>query len=161
MPSPGQRLRAAWDRLSPKPGGRWLFSRLLGRMVPYTGTIRPYVAELRPGYARVVLRDRRRVRNHLHSVHAVALLNLAEVTSGLAMTLALPPGVRGIVTRLSMDYLKKARGTLTGEATVPPIETSAEGEHEFESVITDAAGDVVARATARWLIGPAAPTSGR
>ena len=47
--SPGQRVLSMWRRLTPFPAGRWLFSRLLGRMVPYTDTIRARVLELEPG----------------------------------------------------------------------------------------------------------------
>jgi uncharacterized protein (TIGR00369 family) len=154
LPSPGERLRSWWTRLAPLPGGRRLFSWLLGRMVPYTGTVRPRVLELRPGYARIAMADRRRVRNHLNSVHAVALANLAEVTSGLAMTLALPRGTRAIPTALSITYLKKARGLLTAEARCEPPAASGERDYDLESVITDAAGDVVARAAVRWRVGP-------
>jgi len=143
-----------WNRLAPLPGCKRVFSWLLAWLVPYTGTVRPYVLELLPGHAKVRMADRRAVRNHLRSIHAVALANLAEVTSGLALTSALPASARGIPISLAITYLKKARGTLIAQADVRIPDASREAEYDFESVISNAAGETVARATVRWRIGP-------
>jgi acyl-coenzyme A thioesterase PaaI-like protein len=152
--SPGERVRTLWRRLAPLPGGRWLFSRLLGMTAPYSGSIGATVLELAPGYCRVRLRDRRAVRNHLSSVHALALANVAELASGLAMTVALPATARGIVTQLGIRYLRKARGTLIAECRCELPDVSVDGEHDFAASVFDAGGAEVARATVTWRLGP-------
>ncbi len=147
-------IRSNWDKLSGKPMGKWLFSRAIGWMAPYTGTVGAMVDDLRPGYARVLLKDRKKVRNHLNSVHAIALMNLGEMSTGLALMSAMPDDARGILAGLSMDYHKKARGLLTAECSCEAPSTSERQEYEILGEIKDESGDLVATARARWLIGP-------
>ncbi len=150
----GTRLLRLWRRLAPLPGGAWLFSRMLGWTVPYSETLGARVVSLEPGHARLLMRERRGLRNHLHSIHALALANLGELTSGLATTVALPAGVRGIVTALTVDYLKKARGVIRAECTCAPPEVIAATDFEVHTLLTDRAGDTVARITVRWRLAP-------
>ena len=145
-----------WRRLSPLPFGPSLFAWIFGRTVPYSGALGARIRHLEPGRVRLELRDRRAVRNHLNSVHAVALANLGEMASGLAMTTALPDGVRSIVLGLSAEYLKKARGTLTAEAVVAVPEVRAQTDLDVQAEIRDER-DVVARVTVRWRLGPVPP----
>ena len=126
----------------------------MGFTAPYTGSMGARVEAFEPGYARVSLRDRRAVRNHLKSVHAIALTNLAELASGLALTGALPPGTRGIPVALSITFMKKARGRLVAECrtTLPAIVGPV--DHEVTAAIRDASGDEVARASVTWKLAP-------
>ena len=151
--SPGVVLRALWAWLAPLPGGKWLFGRLVGWAAPYSDTLGVRVLALEPGFARVCMVDRRRVHGHLGSIHAMALANVAELASALAMLAGLPDGVRGIQTGFSITYLKKARGTITAECRCPPAATDADGDYEAEAVLRDPAGDVVARGIALWRLG--------
>ena len=139
-----------WNRCRRFPGGRALFSRVLGWRVPYSGSIRARVEMLTPGYARVRLSDRRSLRNHLRSIHAIALTNLGELTSGLAMTAAMPPEYRGIPIELNIEFVKKARGEIVAEGHSPAPDR--DGEYEARAEMKDAAGDLVALLKARWTV---------
>src|SRR5512133_1927793 len=102
-------LRDAWNLLSGMPGGKAVFSRVIGRMAPYSGTIHATVTVLRAGYAEVQMHDRRAVRNHLDCVHAIALANLAELAGNVALMYSLPDDARFIVSGIEIEYVKKAR----------------------------------------------------
>src|SRR5687768_3763974 len=95
-------VRLAWDVLSGVPGGKTVFSKLVGRMAPYTGSIHATVLVLRPGYAEVQMQDRRAVRNHLDCVHAIALANLGELAGNVALAYSLPDDGRFIVSGLEV-----------------------------------------------------------
>jgi acyl-coenzyme A thioesterase PaaI-like protein len=154
MPEVESIVMERWSRARGSRLGRWLFSRALGRFAPYTGTIGARVEELEPGHSLVTMRDRKAVRNHLNSVHAVALANLTEVSGSLAIIASMQPNTRMIPVRLETEYVKKARGLLTAEGSCEPPEPGFEGELQGNVEIRDDSGDEVARGRVTVVIGP-------
>lgn len=147
-------IRAAWDRLGSLPLGDRAFSRIVGLMAPYTGSVGARVVELRKDYSRVVLRDRWSVRNHLTSVHAIALANLAELAGNIAVAYSLPDDARFIVAGFDIEYVAKARGTITAICDQELPRSSEKREYPVVVEMFDGRQALVARATLRTLIGP-------
>lgn len=150
----GNFVRAAWDRLHGLPGGTRVFSKLVGRAAPYSRTIDARFVELRENYAKVVMHDRPGLRNHIQCVHAIALANLAELTGNVAVAYTLPDDGRFIVAGMSIEYLKKARGTLTAESRPGVPRSSEKKEYDVVVEIRDARGELCTRATLKTLVGP-------
>ena len=73
---------------------------------------------------------RRAVRNHLKSIHAIALANLGEFTTGLSLISLLDNKSNAILTKIEVVYLKKARGTLVSESNIV-IPSLTPGDTEF------------------------------
>tara|TARA_B100001093_G_scaffold517585_1_gene599540 strand:+ start:1314 stop:1862 length:549 start_codon:yes stop_codon:yes gene_type:complete len=149
----GERLMTLWNKAQSIPGGRHLFSHVAGRMAPYTGTIKALVEALSPGYARLSMADRKAIRNHLQSVHAVALVNFIEKTTGMAMVSQFPVGMRGIVTHIEVEFVKKARGRLSAECHAPKIKPASKEQYVVCTDVTDQEGTIVAHGRATWLVG--------
>jgi len=153
--SAGQKLLQTWQKLESKPMGRWLFKQVIASKIPYTGSIKADVQVLEPGNCEVLMKFRKSNTNHLNSVHALALSNLGELTSGLAMMTGLPPNIRGIVTNINTEYLKKARGHLLAKARVEiPNVPQAKTEHQIQAHIYDQGDDLVTTVTVKWLLSP-------
>jgi acyl-coenzyme A thioesterase PaaI-like protein len=150
---PGAWIREGWQHASRVPGGKLIFSRLLGVAIPYTGSIGAEVLTLEPGYAKVQIEERRAIRNHLGSIHAIALANLGELTGNLALACALPDDGRFIVTKLAIEYKKKARGRIIGECRCDPPTSSERREYELAVALRDASGVDVASVVLTTLVG--------
>jgi acyl-coenzyme A thioesterase PaaI-like protein len=135
-----------WDRLSRTAAGRWLFSRAVCIKAPYFMSIRPVLDVLEPGRAEARLTKRRRVQNHIGTVHAIACANLCEFAAGLVAEATTPAGLRWIPKGMSIDYLSKAQTSLRAVASMPLI-TSAENQDVIVSVdVLDEANERVVHA---------------
>ncbi len=147
-------LRDAWNLLAAVPGGKVVFSKLVGRAAPYTGTIDARVTVLRPGYCETVMHDRKAVRNHLDSIHAIALANLAEMCGNTALAYSLPDDARFIVSGMEIEYKKKARGTITAVSEPPIPRSSTRAQFEVPVSLRDSSGEEVAYVVIHSLVGP-------
>ena len=141
--------------------GKWFFSRAIRRIVPYTGSISPKFLEIAPGVCRVQIKQHRYICNHLSSIHAVALINLAEAATGIALYTQLPSSKRAILVRFEIDFIKKARGAIEAGASILERDPNFCGEFPIDTVLINALGETVAQAKALWLISdePAIPVA--
>jgi len=147
-----------WKLCRRTPFGDRVYSLFVGFVTPYTASLNFRVVELEEDRCRVKLFDRPWLRNPFGSIHAVALANLGEVTSGLLVYGQLQRRVegvirKGIVQKLSATYSSKARGTITASCTDVVLPTT-EGQHELRVVtrINDSKGIECAIVEAIWNI---------
>jgi acyl-coenzyme A thioesterase PaaI-like protein len=109
------------------------------------------VHELSVGQCRASISDHWRIRNPFHSIHALALANLAEAVIGLSVMTLLDQkykGVIGIVTGMTGKYLKKARGTIHAQCTMN--ELTIDKEQTISCSLFDQQGQEVAIFSYTW-----------
>lgn len=109
-----------WRLTTRLPGGDRLFSRAFAFRAPYFGSVRPRFTVVEPNRAELVVRDRRRVHNHLGTVHAIALCNGLEAAMGALAEASVPRGRRWIPKGMEVSYTAKAAGDVTCVAETDP-----------------------------------------
>jgi acyl-coenzyme A thioesterase PaaI-like protein len=147
---------ALYRRLAKLSPSGWLFSRALSLRAPYFASIKPLVTQLEPGCCVAEIRHRRRVQNHIGTVHAIALCNLAELSAGLVCEASLPTSMRWIPKGMSVDYLAKANGRMQAEArpAIPAVHAEEGYELPITVSVRDPGGTEVLGATIRMWATP-------
>ena len=115
-----------WRRAGRLPAGNRLFSRLFARRAPYFGSIRPRFTVIEPNHAELVIPDRRRVHNHLGTVHAIALCNGLEAAMGALAEASIPRDRRWIPQGMQVSYPAKATSDITCVAETDPAAWTGE-----------------------------------
>ncbi len=110
-------LLRTYQRFMKWPLGSWLFSRAVCFKAPYFASISPTITRLENNRCEAVIAHRRKVQNHIGTVHAIALCNLAELCAGVMIDASIPKAMRWIPKGMSVRYLKKAAGKMHAIAT--------------------------------------------
>lgn len=144
-----------WQNLHNKPGGKWAFSKALCLKAPYFSSIHPKVEILQPDLCQVSMKKTRQVQNHLGTVHAIAMCNMAELAGGTLTEVAVPATHRWIPKGMTVEYLQKATTDLTASATaLAALDLSQPGPFPVEVNIHDQAGTLVFRAEIQMWVSP-------
>jgi acyl-coenzyme A thioesterase PaaI-like protein len=133
-----------WQTLNRLPMGAWLFSKILCLKAPYFSSITPCFLVLEPGKCQVRIANRRAVHNHIGTVHAIAMCNMAELAAGTMVEVSIPATHRWIPKGMAVQYLKKAETDLL--ATARFAQTPSYGAAQSVPVqveVTDAKGAAV------------------
>lgn len=143
---------ATYQRLSKLPLGKRLFSKAVCFAAPYFSSIKPQINQLKPGLCQVHMKKRRAVQNHLQTVHAIAMCNMAELSAGLMMDVSVPKGARWIPAGMEVQYLKKAKSHLTAVADGEAIDWKTQGDVIVPVRVTDTDNQLVFSAQVRMNI---------
>ena len=158
-------LAAAFDRA--RTGRPALLSWVFRRVIPFNAPHGLRIAAVTTGpdgtAVEVLLPWRRSNRNHIGTVHACALATAAEFATGLGLVDAarsLGP-FRLVLTRLEVDYTRRAMGPCTARSVWPAerlaqavADATRDGAVALDGSATvhDAEGLEVARARTVWHI---------
>ena len=148
-----------WKNLSGRPGGTRLFSAAVVARVPYFASILPHVVRMEPGLAEVKVPKWFFVHNHLHTVHAIASCNAAEMAMGMLMEATVPSSHRWIPKAMTVRYLAKATTSLRAQARLVPPDFSqitAGVDLVVPVRVTDRSGAEVVHAEITTWVTPAA-----
>lgn len=146
-----------WQRLSNKPGGKWLFSQAIARKAPYFKTIKPLFVELNERRAVITAPLRQSVKNHIGTFHAIAMCNMAEVAGGILAEAATPEKThRWIPKGMTVEYLKKAETDLRAIATLDPAPVFGKDSFELKVPVQvyDRKDQLVFRAVITMWVSP-------
>ncbi len=106
------------DKLQKKP--KWLRYRLLsfalGKTVKFVGTSGVKCQHLSQEKSVFSLANKKKVRNHIGTIHAAASALVAETATGMALAMHIPDGKIPVLKSMHIDYVKRTSGGLTATA---------------------------------------------
>lgn len=110
-----------WRKTSAVPVvGSRVFSVLFAQKAPYFASIRPRFLTIEPNRAELLIPKRRRVHNHLGTVHAIALCNGLEAAMGALAEATIPADRRWIPKGMEVSYTAKATSDIVCIAETDP-----------------------------------------
>lgn len=119
------RTIANFERRSPKLA-YFVAMHFLSLLSPFNAHLGAKMTEWSDNSCKIFIKRRRKVRNHVATIHAGALFTLGETCAGLIIIRNFPFGsFRPLMSEVRATYSKQARDDVTGEACIAPEKIAA------------------------------------
>lgn len=155
------RLTKAVNTINKLPESMRVFalSKAMGKIIKYAGTSGIRVEKLTPNECVIVMPNRKKVQNHIGSVHAAAMGLLAESATGFMTGMTVPDDRIIVIRTMELTYQKRASGDMKAVASfsdeqVEYIKNTPKGDIEVPVVITDETGTETVKAKMIWAWTP-------
>lgn len=137
----------------------WALSKVMGRVIPFAGTAGTRVEKLTPQECIIIMRNRKKVQNHIGSVHAAAMGLLAESATGFMTGMSVPDDRIIVIRNMELEYLRRASGDMKAVARFTDeqlafVRETEKGDIEVPVTITDESGAETVRARMVWAWTP-------
>ena len=120
----------------------WVLSAAFGFMIPYAGRTKVRIEHLTEEKSIITIKNRRKVQNHIGSIHATAIAIAAESATGYLVAMNVPDTSVPVIKTLKVDYEKRCKGNIRAVATLSETErelirTQEKGELTVTVTVTD------------------------
>lgn len=124
---------------------RWLMTRMFRHTVKLAGTAKLDIMGSDLKTVTFMIKNRKKVQNHIGSVHAAAMALLAESASGFIVGVNLPGDKLPLIKSMNLKYVKRAQGDMRAEAwltdeQIAYMQTEEQGEVVVAVNVTDENG---------------------
>ncbi len=100
------------------PLGQRFFSWYGARKAPYFSTVSPRIETLQPNHCQLRIIKRKRVQNHIGTMHVIAIANGLEMAMGFMAEASIPKHLRWIPKGMTLTYPAKADSDIVCRASV-------------------------------------------
>lgn len=108
-----------YDKLKKLPFGKKLFTIYAANKAPYFKTMSPLITKIEPGECHCFIKKRKKVENHIGTVHVIAICNGLEMAMGFMAEASIPKNLRWIPKGMTVNYTAKADSDIRCEAVLP------------------------------------------
>lgn len=146
MSAPLNKVATQFATLARFPLGKFLFSKIICFTAPYFSTIKPRFVDLKPGFCQIKIKNRRAVHNHIGTVHAIAMCNMAELAGGMLMEASISKEMRWIPVGMTVKYQKMAKTDLVATCRYDDYNWTTAQDVVLPVSVTDTSNNEVFRA---------------
>ncbi|NVK21058.1 MAG: DUF4442 domain-containing protein [Kangiellaceae bacterium] len=132
---------------------------VLRHTVKLVGTAKVEVIELTKSHSIFKIQNRKKVQNHIGTIHAAGMALIAETATGMVVGMNVPDDKIPVIKTMKVDFVKRAKGDLVAKAHLTDeqrelILSTDKGEVEVAVTVTDEEGKEPIEAKMIWAWTP-------